>query len=401
MATDCPGSNFSAGESSPGSPPVPLNEPLRELPGELRPRPALWPPLWIFTLLGLGGVVWLLNELREIVFLLVIAYCIAYVIEPVQQFLEARGIRRALGFILLCVILFLVVGALALTAAPTLAREYSRLIGNFASYVAVAKTKLAPYVGFLEQIFPLSRIYSPSGEVAPGGSPLSLIPEVSGSAVQKILHGVGGALVQGYSITMTLVNLTLLPFIVYYLSIGFPQFHRWVLDLFPHPLKATVAEIACEIDSYTASFVRGQLMVCTVLFVLYAIGLGIVGVELWFLLAVITGFGNLIPYVGFLVGILLSSIMALVTFGSLGGLFAVLAVFAVVQLLEGTLITPRLIGEQVGFSPLVVILALVAGGQLLGLLGVFLAIPVAAIVKVLASRAHDGLIAQYASSAHS
>jgi predicted PurR-regulated permease PerM len=117
--------------------------------------------------------------------------------------------------------------------------------------------------------------------------------------------------------------------------------------------------------------------------------LGLVGVDLWLLLAAIAGFGNMVPYVGTVSGILLSSVMALVTFGDFSHVFSVLGVFAAVQLIDGTIITPRIMGESVGLSPLVIILALFAGGQLFGLLGIFLAIPAAATLRVLVRHSYN------------
>jgi predicted PurR-regulated permease PerM len=147
-----------------------------------------------------------------------------------------------------------------------------------------------------------------------------------------------------------------------------------------------------EIDGYVSSFVRGQFLVCTVLFALYALGLWIVGVDLWLLLAVITGFGNLVPYVGFLSGIVISSLMALVTFGDMLHVVYVWLVFAIVQALEGTIVTPRILGGSVGLSPLVIILALFAGGQLAGLLGIFLAVPAAAAFRVLVRHGYQSVM---------
>jgi predicted PurR-regulated permease PerM len=153
-----------------------------------------------------------------------------------------------------------------------------------------------------------------------------------------------------------------------------------------------VRDIALEIDSYVSAFVRGQFMIGTILFLLYGAGLWFVGVELWLLLALIAGFGNIVPYLGFLAGIVLSTLMALVTFGDFAHVVQVWVVFAIVQGLEGTVITPRILGEKVGLSPLAVILALVVGGQLFGLLGVFLAVPAAAALRVLGGYLHGRLV---------
>ena len=200
---------------------------------------------------------------------------------------------------------------------------------------------------------------------------------------QQVLAGAGSALLAGYSIALAFVNLLILPFIIYYLAVDFRNIHSRFLLVFPFLMRERVAAIGHDIDRYVSAYFRGQLTVGLILSAMYAAGLAMVGVELWFLLALIAGLGNLIPYVGFFLGIVLSSVMALVTFGDLSHLLLVWLVFLVVQVLEGTVITPRIVGSQVGLSPLVVILALVAGGSLFGLLGIFLAVPVVAIMRVL------------------
>jgi predicted PurR-regulated permease PerM len=126
--------------------------------------------------------------------------------------------------------------------------------------------------------------------------------------------------------------------------------------------------------------------------VLYAIGLWAIGVELWILLAIISGFGAIIPYMGFLVGIVLSLVMALVTFGDLSHVLQVVGLFLIIQFIEGWVITPKIVGEKVGLSPIIVILAILAAGHLFGLLGVFLAVPGAAVLRVLLRHAHQWVI---------
>jgi predicted PurR-regulated permease PerM len=221
-----------------------------------------------------------------------------------------------------------------------------------------------------------------------------MLSEVNGEAVKKVFSTIGATLLQGYNKALALVNIALLPFIVYYLAMDLPKIHASVVGLVPLTRRSKFVSVFREIDTYVSAFVRGQAIVCTILFVLYALGLGLVGVDLWLLLAAISGFGNIIPYVGFLSGIILSSLMALVTFGDLTHLLWVWGVYAVVQALEGTFITPRIMGESVGLSPLIIILALFAGGQLFGLLGIFLAVPAAATLRVLARSSYQWVIAR-------
>lgn len=344
----------------------------------------IMPPPWVVVLFALFALVWVLHELKEIVFLLVMGYTLAYVLNPWVTRLERYKLSRGVGLILICGCFVIAVLALALGAVPTLLREYAQFAAHFSEYVEVGKGKLNDLLHALMQLAP--------GAETDAAKPLDFIPAIGADAVPKVLSAVGGALLHGYSITLTIANLLLLPFIVYYLSIDFADLHKKALGFFPVTLRRKVSEVMSEIDGYVSAFVSGQIHVGCILFVIYVIGLGALQIELWFLLAVISGFGSIIPYAGFLVGIVLSSLMALVTFGDLTHLLMVWGVYALVQLLEGTFITPKIVGSKVGLSPLVVILALFAGGKLFGVLGILLAIPGAAVVRVLGRSFYQWMI---------
>ncbi len=354
-------------------------------------RDSFLPPLWVLAAGFVGLLVWLMVELRELVVLLVVGYFIAYAIDPVLEGLERRRIPRRWGIWLVALLVLAVFGLLGFTAVPTLVDEFGKLSNNLNQYLDVGRGKIGPLFEQFREYLPESLRGSQSVDELLGSLPTAL-SGVSGDTLKGVLRAVAGTLMSGYNRVLTLVNIALLPFIVYYLAVDLPRIHSFFLGLVPLTRRARVASIFGEIDGYVSSFVRGQAIVCSILFVLYATGLAIVGVDLWLLLAVVAGFGNLIPYVGFISGILLSSLMALVTFGDVQHVLWVWLVFAVVQSLEGTFITPRVMGESVGLPPLVVILALFAGGQLFGLLGVFLAIPAAAVVRVLARHSYEWVV---------
>ncbi len=352
-----------------------------------RQRDSLFPPLWVLFALFVCGIGWLAYELKEIVFLLVVGYCVAYIIDPVLDRLERRNISRAIGVFLILFVLIVGVILLALTAVPTIVREFAELSENFPTYFETVKEKVRPLLGYLTPYLPVDF------SLEHGLTYLTEhVPEVSGDTIQGIVSGIIATLLRGYSLTLTIVNLFLLPFLVYYISVDFDRINSYVLEWFPILQRQKVAKLFAEIDTYVSAYVRGQLTVGFVLFLLYALGLGIVGVELWFLIAVVSGFGNLIPYLGSIVGILLSTVMTLVTFGTFTHVLIVWALYAVVQFLEGTFITPWIVGDKVGLSPLSVLLALLAGGTLFGLLGIFLAVPGVAIARVLIRTFHEWLL---------
>lgn len=336
---------------------------------------SLLPPLWVLTLLTTAFGIYLLIELQEILILVVVSFSIAYVMEPPISWLERRRVPRALGFLSVLAGVLLVLAVLALTALPTIAREYHQLVGNFSSYVNQVREVVLPLMDKYKIAPPLRELIE---------SPLTLLsrfgtPEVA----SKIWSGVSGALIGGFSFTLVFINLILLPFITFYLSMGFPALRAGVLELVKQSRRERVGIFLDDLNSCVSAFVRGQFAVCTILFCLYAAALGLIGIELWFLVAFVAGFANFVPFLGVVSGILLGTIMALVTFGDLWHLLGVWLVFLVVPLLDGNFITPKVIGSKVGVSPLMVILGIIIGGKLFGLLGVFLAVPVAAMLKVL------------------
>lgn len=354
---------------------------------------SLLPPRWILSLIFALLSVWLVFQLKELFVLLVVGYFIAYAVDPLIRRLERLGLTRpaAFGVLSLCAALLLTL--ICLTALPVLYDEFSRLSVNLNSYLATSRDKLGPELERLKSLLP-EGVRERVNLDDINGSILAVLSSISGDTFKRIGRGVIDTLLSGYSGALALFNLMLLPFIIFYLAVDLPKLHGFLRGLVPMVRRSKVDAVFAEIDLYVSSFVRGQAIVCSVLFVLYALGLGLVGVDLWLLLAAIAGFGNMVPYLGTALGLFLSALMAVVTFGDLSSVAWVLVVFGVVHTLEGFVITPRVIGGSLGLSPLIIILALFAGGQLLGLLGIFLAIPAAATLRVLAKHSYRWALAR-------
>jgi predicted PurR-regulated permease PerM len=148
----------------------------------------------------------------------------------------------------------------------------------------------------------------------------------------------------------------------------------------------TATSVAIQVHRTLGGYVRGQLTTCFVLGALYATGLRIVDIRLAVPIGVLTGMLAFVPYVGFSFGLCLALAMALLDWHGLGPLVGVLLVMGSVQILDGTLITPRIVGKSVGLAPLEVLLTMMAAGSLLGFFGVLLAVPLGAVVKILLQR---------------
>jgi predicted PurR-regulated permease PerM len=345
-------------------------------------RESFMPPRWILAIAGLTLLGWLAVRLKEIVVLLVIGFFIAYVVDPVLRMFERYKVPRTIGFFIVCGALVVVFGGGIILVGPTIVEEFHKLTSNLSGYLNTSRQRVLPALRDLQGLLPVSiRGLIDLDDI--NGSIGTLLSGVTGETLKNLGKTVLGSLLHGYSQALAMLNIVLLPFIVFYLAVDLPKLYQFVINLFPLTKRSGWIGAFQEIDGYISAYVRGQIVVCCILFVLYAIGLGALGVDLWLLLAAIAGFGNMVPYVGTALGIFFSSVMALVTFGSFTYVAWVWGIFALVQFMEGVLITPRIMGGSIGLSPLVVILSLFAGGQLFGLLGVFLAIPTAAALRVL------------------
>jgi predicted PurR-regulated permease PerM len=154
-------------------------------------------------------------------------------------------------------------------------------------------------------------------------------------------------------------------------------------ELIPAMKKDKISDIMSRMDENLKAFFRGQITVCAILSIIYGIGLTIIGVPMSYLLALVGGFGNIIPYIGIAFGLVPALILAFIQFQDITHLLLVGLVFGIGQFFEGTVITPKIVGTKLGLNPVAIIIAILICSQLLGFLGLLLAVPIASVVKVL------------------
>jgi predicted PurR-regulated permease PerM len=183
------------------------------------------------------------------------------------------------------------------------------------------------------------------------------------------------------------LSLLIIPLFAVYLLIDFDRIVQRCADLVPRRYIQPVSETASQINKTLAGWVRGQITCNIVLASLYALGLRIVDIRLAVPIGVLTGLLAFIPYVGFGIGLSMAVMMTLLDWAGVGTLVGVLTVMLGVQVLDGLVITPRIVGSSVGLSALEVLIAIISAGALFGFLGVLLAVPIGAVVKILLRRA--------------
>jgi predicted PurR-regulated permease PerM len=177
--------------------------------------------------------------------------------------------------------------------------------------------------------------------------------------------------------------LILIPILTFYLLRDWESLVGNIQGLLPRSILPTWNLLSAQVDEVLGAFLRGQLLVMLALGIIYTTGLWLVGLDFALLIGLLAGIVSFVPYLGLIVGILIAGVAAVLQFQGVGQLPAVAAVFIVGQLLEGMVLTPRLVGGRIGLHPVAVIFAIMAGGQLYGFFGVLLALPMAAAVMVL------------------
>jgi predicted PurR-regulated permease PerM len=181
---------------------------------------------------------------------------------------------------------------------------------------------------------------------------------------------------------LAILGYLIIPVYLFYLLADWSQLKRFVDSFVPERFQCTYREKLGEVDTVLSGFIRGQLSVCAILAVLYSIGLYFIGIDLAIAIGTLAGITFIIPYVGTIIGIVLSVGMAFLKFHDMLHPLLCLGWFGLIQGLEGMVITPRVVGSSVGLHPLVAIVALLIGGQIFGLMGMLLAVPVTAVLQV-------------------
>lgn len=337
----------------------------------LRP---LW---WILAALALAGMVHLLGP---VLMPFVLSAVLAYIGDPVADRLEARGLGRSAAVVVVFVVFTLVGALLLLVTLPLLIEQFQLLLRRL--YEGVAWLQ--------DTALPVAREYldlpAQSNTVESAKEALSKHWDAAGGVLLYLWQKVSGS---GVAVITWLANITLVPVVTFYLLRDWDLLTARLRELLPRRIEGRTVQIVQECDDILGAFARGQLLVMASLGVVYTLGLWLVGLDLALVLGIAAGLASIVPYLGFIVGIGAAGLAAFFQFDSWWPLLGVAAVFSAGQLLESLFLTPTLVGEKIGLHPVLVIFAILAGGQLFGFLGILLALPVAAVVKVMVSHMHQ------------
>jgi predicted PurR-regulated permease PerM len=322
-------------------------------------------------------LLWVMHQAKEVTSLLILSYVFSLLIDPIVSRMERYRISRGASIVLLYLFVFLALFAMIAIAVPAIISEYDTLVVSFPNYVRAAIEKL----DLLLQRWPSLRVSLNAEAIWADVKQYSSL--IGPEHVKNLAVTLGNTLLSGYSITLTILNLTLLPFFVYYITSDLRKIHAFFGSFLAVPVRKQVAEVGNEILSHIYVFFKGQFTVAFILVLLYVAALLLIGLPSAILVGILSGMLCIIPYLGVAIGILVSVTITLFSNPGWWPVAKVLIVYTAIPSIEGSFITPKIIGESLGIHPLGVMLALLIGGQLLGLLGLIIAIPCAAAFRVL------------------
>jgi predicted PurR-regulated permease PerM len=324
---------------------------------------------WIGALLVLLLFLWVFSG---ILLPFILGMALAYLLDPIADALERVGMSRFWATITIVVLSILVFALTALIVTPLLVSQLTLFLQDVPAYARQLQTlwnqflntEIGQYVGEQEQTFSVDQW------AAQGATWLA-------SFLTSVWAG-GRALINAVSLVVVT------PVVAFYLLYDWDRMLARVDALLPREHADTIRALGRDVDKAIAGFIRGQGALCLILGLFYAVSLTVVGLDFGFLIGSVAGIISFIPYVGSIVGFVLSVGVALVQYWpDWIWVVAVAGVFGVGQFLEGNILQPRLVGSSIGVHPVWLMFALFAFGSLFGFVGVLLAVPVTAAIGVL------------------
>ncbi len=339
---------------------------------------------FIFWGLAFASFLLLVFVFGDVLLPFILGMVIAYLLNPAVNALGRWKLGRRPAALLIIFSFSVIITILLALTVPVISREIAELYNNLPVYLDRLEGLLAPHRARLEAF------------LYPEGTPpvTDIVKEHSATAAAAAGY-IAGGVAQGSQLFLHVIGIIVVtPIVAYFMMKEWPRITAWVRDLMPPKRKDTIMNLFREIDTKLSGFIRGQVTVALILATSYAIALSLLGLKYGFLIGLAAGLLSVIPMVGSVGGLFVGTLAAWLQTGEWQFAVAVASVFIIGQLIEGNLLTPKIVGDRVGLHPLWIFFALMAGASLFGFLGLLIAVPVAAVISVLAAFA----IKQYKSS---
>ena len=317
------------------------------------------------TLAAVAGAIAIAVAAPDIAGLVLIGAVLAYLLSPLVDALERHGLERTRGAALLLVGLIGLSSLVVYLALPVILDQLASLQarwenGELLALVRDAEAALADRLGV-------------------EASELGLVDSLRGalqSDAGPLIGYVPGAL-------ETIGNAVVVPFVLFALLKDGPTLRRRLLAFVPNRYFEFAMTVVYKTDASLGGYLRGQALIALLVGATTALGLGLLGVDYYLVLGLVTGLANFIPYVGFAVSAALAIVVSVVTTGGMDQVAAVVILYVALQTIENVVFQPWITGKNVSMHPVLVLLAILVGGRIAGVAGMALGVPAAAVLKVL------------------
>lgn len=311
-------------------------------------------------------------RLRVVVIPVLFAGFLAFILHKPTDWLSRR-LPRPFAAGLMVGLAVLVIGALMLLIVPTLFSRFAALLGRLPDMLEALERTASPFVeGTLGISLQLDR---------------ETIKKVVQEHASELAAPSGWLMKHLFSSLVTLIiaviNAIIVVVFAYYILLSHESIREKFFDLVPARFRGDVETVLKAVEDALSRFVLGQMSVCVILGFVYAVALTLIGINGGAIIGVLAGLAGFVPYLGIATGLTLSLLSAGLDYSGPGQIVAILITFAVVPVLDTTIVTPNIVGGKVGLNPFLVILALLIGAELMGFLGVLLALPTAAVLRAL------------------
>lgn len=330
-------------------------------------RPQFW--AWLAIALVVALLLWLL---APILAPFLFAAILAYILDPLVERLTRRGVPRTLSVVIVMLLGLLLMGVFVLIVFPLLYKETRLLMDKLPAFVDWLNGRAVPWLrekAGIDLQLDAESLKDLAREAFAQNEDLA----------KTLLRSLG---LGGLAVVAFIANVLLMPVVLFYLLRDWGSLLSSVEALVPRRAHAKVDVMAKEIDTVLAEWLRGQLLVVLIMSVYYVGALWFAGLDFALPVGLITGLAVIVPYVGIVFGFILATVTALLQFDSITGLLWVWLAIGIGQVIEGTVVTPLIVGERIGLHPVAVIFALLAFGQVFGFFGVLLALPASAVLLV-------------------
>ncbi len=325
---------------------------------------SLWIRIALLAVLGVG-VFWVLASMVEVVALVVIAALLAYIFDPLASLLEARGLGRTPATVVVFAGISLVLGGMLLLLFPVVVAEVRAIQTGFD--MEGARAAIEEVEGWLEARLAVLGVED---------------LDILGVIQQFIVTNVDDVLNYVPSVVVLIAQIGIFPFIMFFLLKDGRRIRKGFINLVPNRYFEFTLNVLHKTDVQLGNYLRGQLIASSIVALLSIAALWLLEVDYFVLIGLFAGLTNMIPYLGPVTGATVAALISVITTGNFDTVLPIIAAFVVIQAIDNVGVSPIVLARNVKLHPLLILLTLIIAGKFFGFLGLLLAVPVTAVLKV-------------------